>query len=181
VLLAIVAGAHLAVVFVRRIGRRVMASRVSSSLSKIRSITSLGTSIAVFILYFGAIGSVVNYPKGYLRCIIDVTLSDDEEISKQMERRIEPIVTSATEQFAGILVHPPSIEGRIKTSSGKSFLRVKYRIWPGRGAPFETTFKQEIIQSLKTIAPSYADWMVTVNFEVEKKPIPIASGTKPPR
>ena len=269
IILFIALGSHLSVIIIRRLGQRMMSTGVSRSVSKLRSISSLGTSIAVFVLYFGAIGlilkevgvslkaylasasvlglaigfgsqgivqdvvtgltlifsdlfdvgdmveisgqtgivkrigmrftvlenyfgaqvflpnrtisGVVNYPKGYIRCIIDVTLSDDEEIAKQMARQIESIVSSAAEQFAGILVHAPSIEGRIKTSSGKSFLRVKYRIWPGRGAPFETTFKQEIIQSLKTIDPSYADWMVTVNFEVEKKPFSISSGTHPPR
>lgn len=268
-ILGIALGSHLSVIIIRRAGHRMMASGGGRSLSKLRSISSLGTSMAVFGLYFGAIGlilnelgvslkaylasasvlglaigfgsqgivqdvvtgltlifsdlfdigdmveisgqtgnvkqigmrftvlensfgaqvflpnrsisSVVNYPKGYIRCIVDVALPEDEAISARIERRIESIVPSTAEQFAGILVYPPSIEDRIQTASGKSFLRVTYRIWPGRQAPLETTFKQEIIQSLKMIDPEYADWMVTVSVEVEKKPMTISSGTKPPR
>jgi len=268
-ILGIAFGAHVSVIIIRRVGHRMMASDGRRSLSKLRSISSLGTSMAVFVLYFGAIGlilnelgvslkaylasasvlglaigfgsqgivqdvvtgltlifsdlfdvgdmveisgqtgvvkqigirftvlensfgaqvflpnrsisSVVNYPKGYIRCIVDVVLPEDESISARMERRIESIVSSTAEQFAGILVYPPSIEDRIQTASGKSFLRVKYRIWPGRQASLETVFRQEIIQSLKTIDPQYADWMVAVNVEVEKKPMTISSGKKPPR
>ncbi len=255
--IAIAAGAHLAVVGVRRIGQRVLASRMSPSLSKVRSITTLGASITVFFLYFGAIGmvlnefgvsikaylasasvmglaigfgsqglvqdvvtgltvifsdqfdvgdmveisgqtgivrqigmrftvlenylgaqafipnrtitNVVNYPRGYIRCLVDIILTGNSGMAEQMVKQIESIVVSTSEQFAGILIYPPSIEGRIQTSSGKEFLRVKFRIWPGRGNPIETTLKQEIVQSLKNIDPSYTDWMVTVNFEVEKK------------
>ena len=49
------------------------------------------------------------------------------------------------------------------------FLRIKFRIWPGRGTALETTFKQEIVQSLKELDAAYLDWMVTVNYEVEQK------------
>jgi small conductance mechanosensitive channel len=66
-------------------------------------------------------------------------------------------------------VWPPSIEGRLKTASGKEFLRVKFRLWPGRGAPIETIFKQEVVYALKALDPNYQDWMVTVNYEVERK------------
>jgi len=34
----------------------------------------------------------------------------------------------------------PSSEGRIKTQSGKEFIRIKFRIWPGRSTTLETTF-----------------------------------------
>jgi small conductance mechanosensitive channel len=58
-----------------------------------------------------------------------------------------------------------------KTSSGKEFLRVKFRIWPGQGGPLETSFKQEVVQSLEGIDPGYSDWMVVVTYEVKKKPV----------
>lgn len=48
------------------------------------------------------------------------------------------------------------------------------RIWPGRGTPLETSLKPEIVQSLKQLDLSYSDWMVSVNYEVEKKEIPLA-------
>jgi small conductance mechanosensitive channel len=115
------------------------------------------------------ITNVINYPRRYVRCLVDVTLSREAEIADQMEALVQTIVADAAEQFSGLLITEPSSEGRIKTGSGKEFLRIKFRIWPGRGAALETTLKQEILQSLKQVDAAYADWMVTVNYEVEKK------------
>ena len=113
--------------------------------------------------------NVINYPRGYIRALADVTLSEAAELADAMESKVKTLMASIGEQFPGILITPPSIEGRMQTSSGKTYLRVKFRIWPGRGMPIETTFKQELVQALKTIEPTYADWMVTVNYEVETR------------
>jgi small conductance mechanosensitive channel len=59
VILAIAGGAHVMVRLVRRLGQRVMASSVSSSISKVRTVTSLSVSIAVFAMYFVAVGLVL--------------------------------------------------------------------------------------------------------------------------
>lgn len=256
ILTGVVAAAHVGVIAVRRLGQRLLAHRMGSSVSKARSVVSLGTSVSVFLLYFGALGivlkefgvsltaylasasvmglaigfgsqglvqdvvtgltlifsdlfdvgdmveisgqtgivrkigmrftvvenyfgalvfipnrsisSVVNYPRGYIRCLVDIRLTGDSEL---FDKKIASIVSATTEQFAGILLYPPSLEGRIRTESGTEFLRVKFRIWPGRGTPIETTLKQEIVQVLKGLDPSYADWMVTVNYEVGKKTV----------
>jgi small conductance mechanosensitive channel len=119
------------------------------------------------------IGSVINYPRGYVRCLVDITLKNDTEASRRMTQMIDSIVTAAFEQFAGIFITPPSTEGLVKTKSGRNFLRIKFRIWPGRGTPLETSIKSEIVQSLKQFDPAYSDWMVSVNYEVEKKEIPL--------
>ena len=129
------------------------------------------------------IGNVVNYPRGYVRCLVDVTLSSDPKTAGKMQEKVEEIFTSTREQFPGIFTTPPSIKGKIRTTTGKEFLRVKFRLWPGRGATIETTVKQEIVQSLKALNPAYADWMVTVSYEVEKRteavPSPISrKGTR---
>jgi small conductance mechanosensitive channel len=116
-----------------------------------------------------SITNVVNYPRGYVRCIVDVILSGNLETRKQIEQAVEKAMNSASEQFAGILTAPPSIEGVKKTSSGREFIRTKFRIWPGRGLPIETTFKQDLLQMLKLLDPNYRDWMVTVSYEVEKQ------------
>jgi small conductance mechanosensitive channel len=120
------------------------------------------------------IGSVINYPRGYVRCLVDTTLSSNAETAACMTEIVDSIVTAAFEQFPGIFLTPPSSEGVIKTKSGRIFLRIKFRIWPGRGNPLETTLKQELVQSLKKLDPDYAEWMVSINYEVEKKEIPLS-------
>ena len=120
------------------------------------------------------ISSVINYPRGYVRCLVDVSLSGEAKLAARMAQKVTPIVTAAYEQFRGIFITPPTAEGLIRTKSGKEFWRIKFRIWPGRGTPLETSLKPEIVQSLKQLDPSYSDWMVSVNYEVEKKEIPLA-------
>ena len=140
-------------------------------------VSSFGMRFTVIQNAFGAevsipnrtITNVVRYPRGYIRGLADITLPDDPQLAKQAEEKVKTIVQATFEQLPGTFVYPPSIEGRVKTSSGKEFLRVKFRLWPGRGAPIETVFKQEAFYSLKALDPNYQDWMVTVNYEVERK------------
>jgi small conductance mechanosensitive channel len=120
------------------------------------------------------IGSVINYPRGYVRCLMDTTLSNCAETATRMTETVNSIATAAFEQFPGIFITPPSSEGVIKTQSGRIFLRTKFRIWPGRGNPLETGIKSEIVQALKQFDPAYSDWMVSVSYEVEKKDIRLA-------
>lgn len=257
VIIAVVVGVHIGVLIIRAAGKRLMAAMPRRSFAKARSLLGLLTSIAIFVLYFGAVGfvlkefgvsltgylasasvlglavgfgsqglvqdvvtgltlifsdlvdvddmveisgqtgivqtigmrflvlknhlgaevfipnrtitNVLNYPRGYVRCLVDVTLSREPEIADRMEALVQSIVTSAFEQFSGLFITEPSSEGRMQTSSGKTFLRIKFRIWPGRGTALETTLKQEIVQALKALDAAYLDWMVTVNYEVEQK------------
>jgi hypothetical protein len=43
---------------------------------------------------------------------------------------------------------------------GWSFLRVRFKIWPGQGSLIETTFRQQVVQDLKTFDANYADWIL---------------------
>ncbi len=257
VVIAVVIGVHVAVLIIRAAGKRLMTAMPRRSFAKARSLLGLLTSIAIFVLYFAAVGfvlkefgvsltaylasasvlglavgfgsqglvqdvvtgltlifsdlvdvddmveisgqtgivqtigmrflvlknylgaevfipnrtitNVINYPRGYVRCLVDVTLSQEPAIADRMEALVQSIVASAFQQFSGLFITEPSSEGRTKTSSGKAFLRIKFRIWPGRGTALETTLKQEIVQSLKELDAAYLDWMVTVNYEVEQK------------
>src|SRR5690606_20854307 len=83
------------------------------------------------------ISNVVNYPRGYLRCLVDATLLGDAAAKRRMEDTAVPLMTAFHEQFPGILLTPPSIDGRRRLTSGKEILRLKFRIWPNRGGPIE--------------------------------------------
>jgi moderate conductance mechanosensitive channel len=255
-ILGIVVVLHLGVHLVRVAGERLTRSKATASVRKLRTIISLGTSVAVFAFYFLAVGfilqefgirmtaylasasviglavgfgsqgvvqdvvtgltlifsnlvdigemvilggqtgvvrsigmrfivlensfgalvnipnrtitNVVSYPRGYVRSIVDVSLSDDEEVQRQMIALAERLVPTVAEQFPGIMRSPPSVEGLVRTSAGRAFLRVKFRIWPDRLEPISQSFRQELLHGLKKLDPNYADWMVAVHFEVEK-------------
>ena len=115
------------------------------------------------------INNVINYPRGYVRCIVDVTLRGDERARQTAEDMALNLMRGAHDQFAGILMTEPSNEGRIKLTSGKEIIRLKFRIWPNRGQPIETTYVQELLASLRQQDPDYQPWMIAVTYEVEKR------------
>jgi len=115
-----------------------------------------------------SIMNVVSYPRGYVRCLVDVTLASSEDTKSQMLEIIEKTTNSFAEQLPGVQVKPLSKVGLLKVSAEKTIYRIKFRIWPGRGLPIETIFRQELVQRIKIIEPGFSDWMVSVNYEVEK-------------
>jgi small-conductance mechanosensitive channel len=259
VIIAVIAGVHMTAIAVRHLSNKFKSLATGARLSKPKTIVSLGTSMAIFVLYFVAVGlilkefgvslkaylasasilglaigfgsqglvqdivngltvvfsglfnvgdvveisgqsgivrsfgirftvietplgarvyipnrtiaNVVKYPRGYVRGFADITLPGETKIARQAEAKVGAIVNGLFEQLPGVLLTAPSIEGRVKTVSGKEFLRVEFRTWPGRGTPVETALKQEIPYALKALDSTYQDWMVSVNYEVGQEHI----------
>ncbi|MGB5626920.1 MAG: hypothetical protein WBM61_14365, partial [Woeseiaceae bacterium] len=115
------------------------------------------------------INNVINYPRGYIRCIVDITLRGDESSRSTIEATSLRLMTLVRQQFPGICITAPSSEGRIKFDAGKEILRIKFRIWPNREKPIETTFYQELIAEIVQIDSDYKPWMVAISYEVEKR------------
>jgi small conductance mechanosensitive channel len=115
------------------------------------------------------INNIINYPRGYVRCIVDVTLNGTEEQRGASVDITKDIVESVHQQFHGIFITRPSLEGRIILNDIKEILRIKFRIWPNRGQPIETTFVKELTEKLKETDPKYESWMIAISYEVEKK------------
>lgn len=119
------------------------------------------------------LSNVIVYPRGYIRCLADITLSEQEDTTKQMLAKVDAITQGFVEQFPGVLRGKPEIGTPSSTPSGRVFVRVKFRIWPGRSAPIETAYKQEVLQTIKMLDSEYAEWMVSVNNEVSEAPVVI--------
>jgi small conductance mechanosensitive channel len=117
------------------------------------------------------LGNVILYPRGYVRCFADITLSQNEESAQLMLNQVSTITQGFVDQFPGIMRSIPEIGTRDATASGRNFVRIKFRIWPGRSEPIQTAYKQEIVKTLTTIDPGYADWMVSINNEVSETPV----------
>lgn len=146
-----------------------------------RLVQSIGMRFTILLNPLGAqvfipnrtLANVIVYPCGYIRCYADITLSSKEEVAKQMLNKIEVVTQGFVLQFQGIIRDKPEIEPSTSTPVGRPFVRVKFRIWPGRSGPIESTYKQEIIQTLKTLDTDYAEWMVSINNEVSETPVAI--------
>jgi len=115
------------------------------------------------------VNNIINYPRGYVRCIVDVTLNGTQEQRNAVVELAEDIVESVHQQFPGIFITKPSLEGRITLNDIKEILRIKFRIWPNRGQPIETTFVKELSEKIKESDSKYEPWMIAISYEVEKK------------
>jgi hypothetical protein len=147
---------------------------ISGQTGIVRSIgmrfTTLETSMGALVYIPNrSIANVVNYPRGYVRALLDVMLPLDPALADRAEQLVVAAAQRLHEQVPGVFVTPPSVEGHLPVGATSGILRVKFRIWPGRGGPIETALKPEIVASLKKLDDQYADWMVTINYEAEKK------------
>lgn len=125
-----------------------------------------------------SIANVVTYPRGYIRSQMDVVLPADEEKANAVRSTVQALVDSVMEQFPGIFRAPAEITGSHRTTAGKEYLRVKFRIWPGRGGPLESSLRPNLLQAIKKIEPDYADWMVSINYEIETWRPPRRAGSR---
>lgn len=137
----------------------------------------VGIRFTVLVNFSGArvfipnrtVGNVVNYPQGFVRAFVDVRLPGDAALAGKVEARARELSLAAYEEFPGVILVAPSVEGRDRTSAGYEYLRLKFRIWPGQGALIEGPVKQSLVQSLRDIDPTFADWMVATHYRAESR------------
>ena len=115
------------------------------------------------------INNVINYPRGYIRCLVDVTLPGDDGQRDRIEAIAVRLMELMHKQFTGIFVYPPSSEGRMQLDAHKTVLRLKFRIWPQRQQPIETTFLQQLNAEITQAEPDYKPWMTAISYEVEAR------------
>lgn len=138
-------------------------------------VESVGMRFTILVNFAGArvfvpnrsIANVINYPNGYIRAYIDARLPEDVSTHEEAERRLRDIAQATYEQYPGILLLAPSVEGPHQTRDGYAYLRIKFRIWPGQGSLLESAVKQAVANSMRQIDAKYGDWMVTVYYRAE--------------
>ena len=54
-----------------------------------------------------SIANVINYPKGYVRCLVDVTLSPKPDVADKQEALVTQLMQSMVDQYPGIFCKPP--------------------------------------------------------------------------
>lgn len=140
-------------------------------------ISSIGMRFVVFENALGAnvyipnrnINVVINYPKKYINCHVDIILPKNADLKKNIKEKANHMLKMVSEKYPAILVLPLPKTKILERNLDNEILRLVVNLWPGRGTPIETTFKQELFQAFKTIDPNYSDWMISVNYEIEKE------------
>lgn len=110
------------------------------------------------------ITNVARFPHGSIHAYADVQVPRKAD-PVTVQARVREVANGMQAQFGTTILDPPAL-GPITAAEpgGWSYLRVRFRIWPGQQALIENTFRQQMVSCLKAIDPGYADWMVTVTY-----------------
>lgn len=138
-------------------------------------IRSIGMRFVVFVNANAAkvyipnrnINVVINYPKKYITCMLDIILPNNAILNKRIVEEVNEMLSIVPIKYPNILIDKKPETKMIKSMVDNEVYRVIFKIWPGRGAPIETTYKQELAVTIKNIDPLFADWMISVNYEIE--------------
>jgi small-conductance mechanosensitive channel len=110
------------------------------------------------------IANVSRFPHGGVYAYADIQLPAGADRDKAVQT-IGNVARGMWMQFGAIILSEPVV-GPLETAPGGGwdFVRVHFKIWPGQGNLIETTFRQQIISTMKTFSPNYAEWQVPVTY-----------------
>lgn len=104
------------------------------------------------------------YRKGYVRAYVDVQIPDGVA-GEEVQQELEQIARGMHAQHPEIVLsEPETLDVRTAEPGGWSYLRVKFRIWPGQGPLIEGTFRQRVLAAMRRRTGEYPDWMVVVTY-----------------
>jgi small conductance mechanosensitive channel len=116
------------------------------------------------------IANVSRFPHGGVDAYADIQIPAHADSQAALEIA-ESVARAMWAQFGAIILDEPAV-GKVEAMSGGgwSFFRVHFKIWPGQGGLIETTFRQEAVQAMKALDPTYADWQVPVTYRAAAAP-----------
>ena len=110
------------------------------------------------------IANVSRFPHGGVFAYADIQIPAGTD-RDQAVRVIANTANGMWKQFSAIILGEPTVSPvEAAPGGGWDFVRVQFRIWPGQGNLIETTFRQQMVSTMKTFNPDYADWQVPVTY-----------------
>lgn len=110
------------------------------------------------------IANVSRFPDGGVFAYADVQLPSSVDQAKAV-KAVEVVAEGMWRQFNAIILAEPSVTSvQSAHDSGWSYVRVRFKIWPGQGSLIETVFRQQMVSAMKAFDASYADWQVAVTY-----------------
>ena len=142
---------------------------------QVGKVESIGLRFTVLINFLGQqiyipnrnISSIGRFRRGVIRAYVDIQIIEQMDEQKLIDE-VQNIAKGMHTQHKSIILSPPEIFGIKEAKPGNwTYLRVKFRLWPGQISIIETTFKQRILTSLRKYSADYADWMISITYRVE--------------
>ncbi len=113
------------------------------------------------------IGLISRYRGGVIRAYTDIQIPKDVDATR-VKDVVDRIARGMRAQHPAIILSDPEVFGvREAKPADWSYLRMKFRLWPGQEPLIQETFKQRVIMALKELDPSFAAWMVDITFRVD--------------
>lgn len=113
------------------------------------------------------IGLISRYRGGVVRAYTDIQIPKGVDAT-QVSEVVGRIARGMRAQHPAIILSDPEVFGvREARPADWSYLRMKFRLWPGQEPLIQETFKQRVIMALKELDPNFAPWMVDITFRVE--------------
>lgn len=130
-----------------------------------------------------SLGTIVNYPDGFVRAFLDARLPRDTRLGEGAHLAVIGVATAVYEQFGAIMPLAPTVTDPQQAGDGYWFVRVRFRVWPGQGAILDSYVKPAVVSVLRALDPEYADWMVVVHYRAEptepdSEPLPQAAAVR---
>ncbi len=113
------------------------------------------------------IGLISRYRGGVVRAYTDIQIPRGVDATRVIEV-VDRIARGMRAQHPAIILSDPEVFGvREAKPADWSYLRMKFRLWPGQEPLIQETFKQRVIMALKELDANFAAWMVDITFRVE--------------
>jgi small conductance mechanosensitive channel len=113
------------------------------------------------------IAVISQYRGGVVRAYTDIQIPKTSDASRVIDL-VDRIARGMRAQHPAIILSDPEVFGvREATPADWSYLRLKFRLWPGQEPLIHETFKQRVVTALKDVDPDFAAWMVDITFRVE--------------
>ncbi|WP_300462324.1 mechanosensitive ion channel domain-containing protein [Desulfobacula sp.] len=113
------------------------------------------------------IAVISQFRGGCIRAYVDIQLPQRLN-EKNISQAVHAIANAMYQQHKSIILTPPELFGIKEVSDAQwRYLRIKFKLWPGQIKIIEDTFKERVVQLLKTTSEDYAPWMITVTYKVE--------------
>lgn len=110
------------------------------------------------------IALIGRYRRGAVRAWVDIQLPSNVPPQDVIDA-VTRLARGLRAQHRAILLSEPEVLGPMTSEPGGwSYIRVKFRIWPGQQTFMESAFRPRVLARLKEMDPGYADWMVSVAY-----------------
>jgi moderate conductance mechanosensitive channel len=112
------------------------------------------------------IAVVSRFRRGGIRAYADIQLPA-KTTPEAVQEAVDKIARGMRIQYSSIILDDPRFfQWQTAEPGGWTYLRVRFRLWPGQGPLIETIFRQRVLTLLRQLDPEYQDWMVTVVYRV---------------